>query len=114
MRYINFDGFSSLFWFYTLKKQNKPCVWEPHRGTGMNILLREWPMPTQLLISGTLFAVRYSPLSGRWESWLMSATEYIAIDSTPLRAGVHVDGRSGLARPDQSASHTRARVTTCV
>ena len=27
------------------------------------------------------------------ESWLMSATEYIAIDNTLLRAGVHVHGR---------------------
>ena len=35
-------------------------------------------------------------------SWLISATEYIAIDNTPLRPGVHVDGRSGMARPDQS------------
>ena len=33
----------------------------------------------------------------------MSATEYIAIDNTLLRPGVHVDGRSGMARPDQSA-----------
>ena len=39
------------------------------------------------------------------DSWLMSATEYIAIDNTPLRPGVHVDGRSGMARPDQSAGH---------
>ena len=39
------------------------------------------------------------------ESWLMSATEYIAIDNTLLRPGVHVDGRSGMARPDQSAGH---------
>ena len=35
------------------------------------------------------------------ESWVMSATESIASDNTPLRPGVHVDGRSGLARPDQ-------------
>ena len=41
------------------------------------------------------------------ESWLMSATEYIAIDNTPLRPGVHVDGRSGMARPDQSAGHAK-------
>ena len=34
------------------------------------------------------------------ESWLMSATEYIAIDNTLLWPEVHVDGRSGLARLD--------------
>ena len=39
----------------------------------------------------------------------MSATEYIAIDNTPLRPGVHVDGRSGMARPDQSAGHTKLK-----
>ena len=27
------------------------------------------------------------------ESWLISATEYIAIDNTPLRPGIHVDGK---------------------
>ena len=43
------------------------------------------------------------------ESWLMSATEYIAIDDTPLRPGVHVDGRSGMARPDQSAGHAKLK-----
>ena len=41
------------------------------------------------------------------ESWLMYATEYIAIDNTLLRPGVHVDGRSGMARPDQSAGHAK-------
>ena len=40
----------------------------------------------------------------------MSATEYIAIDNTPLRPGVHVDGRSGVARLVMPIS----RVTTCV
>ena len=43
------------------------------------------------------------------ESWLMSATEYIAIDNTPLRPGGHVDGRSGMARPDQSAGHAKLK-----
>ena len=43
------------------------------------------------------------------ESWLMSATEYIAIDNTPLRPGVHVDGSSGIARPDQSACHAKLK-----
>ena len=43
------------------------------------------------------------------ESWLMSATEYIAIDNTPLWPGVHVDGRSGMARPDQSAGHAKLK-----
>ena len=39
----------------------------------------------------------------------MSATEYIAIDNTPLRPGVHVDGSSGMARPDQSAGHAKLK-----
>ena len=43
------------------------------------------------------------------ESWLMSATKYIAIDNTPLRPGFHVDGRSGMARPDQSAGHAKLK-----
>ena len=43
------------------------------------------------------------------ESWLMSATEYIAIDNTLLRPGVQVDGRSGMARPDQSAGHAKLK-----
>ena len=42
---------------------------------------------------------------GSW--WLMSATEYIAIDNTLLRPGVLVDGRSQMARPDQSAGHAK-------
>ena len=37
----------------------------------------------------------------------MSATEYIAIDNTLLRPRVHVDGRSGMVRPDQSAGHAK-------
>ena len=41
------------------------------------------------------------------ESWLMSATKYIASDNTPLWPGVNVDGRSGLARPDQSPGHAK-------
>ena len=43
------------------------------------------------------------------ELWLMSATEYIAIDNTPLRPGFHVHGRSGMARPDQSAGHAKLK-----
>ena len=43
------------------------------------------------------------------EPWLMSATEYIVIDNTPLRPGVHVDGRSGMARHDQSAGHAKLK-----
>ena len=43
------------------------------------------------------------------ESWLISATECIAIDNTPLRPGVHVDGRPGVAIPDQSAGHTKLK-----
>ena len=43
------------------------------------------------------------------ESWLMSATEYIAIDNTLLRPGVPVDGRPGVARPDQSAGHAKPK-----
>ena len=43
------------------------------------------------------------------ESWLMSATEYIVIDNTLLWPGVHVDGKSGMARPDQSAGHAKLK-----
>ena len=39
----------------------------------------------------------------------MSATEYSAIDNTPLWTGVHLDGRSGLTRPDQSAGHAKLK-----
>ena len=38
-----------------------------------------------------------------------SATKYIVIDNTPLRPGIHVDGRPGLARPDQSAGHAKLK-----
>ena len=43
------------------------------------------------------------------DSWLMSATEYIAIDNTLLQAGVHVDRRSGMACPDQLAGHAKLK-----
>ena len=43
------------------------------------------------------------------ESWLISATEYIVIDNTSLWRGVHIDGKSGLARPDQSAGHAKVK-----
>ena len=36
------------------------------------------------------------------ESWLISATEYIASGNTSLQPGVHVDERSDLVRLDQS------------
>ena len=39
----------------------------------------------------------------------MSATEYIAIDNKSLRPGVYVDGRSGMARPDQSAGYAKLK-----
>ena len=39
------------------------------------------------------------------ESWLIFVTEYIVIVNTSLRPRIHVDGRSGLAQPDQSAGH---------
>ena len=39
----------------------------------------------------------------------MSATEYIVIDITLFRPGVHVDGRSGMARPDQSVGHAKLK-----
>ena len=35
------------------------------------------------------------------KSWLISATEYIAIDNAPPWPGIHVAWRSGLTRPDQ-------------
>ena len=34
------------------------------------------------------------------ESWLTSATEYIAINNIPLRPEIRVDGRSGLVWHD--------------
>ena len=43
------------------------------------------------------------------ESWLISATEYIAIDNTPLWPRIHVDGRSGLVRLDQSAGYAKLK-----
>ena len=43
------------------------------------------------------------------ESWLTSATEYIAADNSTLRPGLHVDGRSGLARLYQSVGHAKLK-----
>ena len=43
------------------------------------------------------------------ESWLISATEYIAIDNTPLQPGIHVERRTGLAQSDQSVGHTKPK-----
>ena len=74
---------------------------EPHRDRGVNILLENGQIPhnssyeapclpwgaTREVDDGILVV----------ESWLMSATAYIAIDNTPLCSGVNVDGRSGLA-----------------
>ena len=39
----------------------------------------------------------------------VSNTEYIAVDNTPLRPGVHVDGRSGMDPHDQSAGHAKLK-----
>ena len=89
------------------------CVWEPHRGTGVNILLENGQYPhnssyeapclpwsaTREVDNGILVV----------ESWLISAIEYIAIDNTPLRPEIHIDRRSGLARPDQSAGHDKLK-----
>ena len=88
-------------------------MWEPHSGAGVNILLENGQYPhnssyeapclpwgaTREVDDGILVV----------ESWLMSATGYIAIDNTPLRPGVHVDGRSGMAQPDQSAGHAKLK-----
>ena len=43
------------------------------------------------------------------ESWLISATEYIAIDNTPLWPRIHVGGR-----PDQSTGYAKFKSTTLV
>ena len=89
-------------------------VWgEPHSGAGLNILLENGQYPhnssyeAPCLPWGATREVDDGILV--FESWLMSATEYIAIDNTPLRPGVHVDGRSGMARPDQSAGHAKLK-----
>ena len=85
------------------------CEWPSARYRGEDSLW-EWPIPTQLLVWGTLFAARCDEWSGWWvESWLIPATEYIAIDNAPLRPEVHVDGRSGFARPDLSAGHAKLK-----
>ena len=85
------------------------CVGEPHFSTGVNILLENGQYP-----HNSSYEAPCLPWSATREvdegilvveSWLTSATEYIAIDNTPLQPGVHVDGRSGMARPDQSAGH---------
>ena len=56
------------------------------------------------------------------ESWLKSATEYIAINNIPLRPGINniplrpgirVDGRSALARHDESAGQTKISNMFC-
>ena len=39
----------------------------------------------------------------------MSATDNTAIYNTLLRPGVHVDERSGMARPDKSAGHAKLK-----
>ena len=85
-------------------------MWEPHRGAGVNILFENGQSPhnsyeAPCLPCGATHEVGNGILVV--ESWLMSATEYIAIDNTPLRPGVHVDRRSGMARPDQSAGHAK-------
>ena len=43
------------------------------------------------------------------ESWLYLATEYIAIDKTPLWPGIHVHGGSGSACRDLSAGHAKLK-----
>ena len=43
------------------------------------------------------------------DSWLIFATECVDIGNTSLRPGIHVDGRSRLARPDQSAGHAKLK-----
>ena len=43
------------------------------------------------------------------ESWLISATEYIAIGSTPPQLRIYVDRRLELARPDQSGGYAKLK-----
>ena len=99
--------------FWPVIVHNPLCVWGPQRGTGVNILLENGQYPHNS---------SYEALCLPWgatrevddgilvvESWLMSATQYIAIDNTLLRPGVRVDGRSGMARPDQSAGHAKLK-----
>ena len=89
-------------------------MWELHRGTGVNILFENGQYPhnssyeAPCLSWGATREVDDGILV--IESWLMSATEYIAIDNTLLRPGVHVDGRSRMARPDQSGGHAKLKI----
>ena len=87
------------------------CVWEPQRGTGVNILFENGQYP-----HNSSYEAPCLPLGATREvddgilvveSW--SATEYIAIDNTLLLPRVHVDGRSEMARPDQSAGHAKLK-----
>ena len=86
---------------------------EPHSGAGVNILLENGQYPhnssyeAPCLLWGATREVDDGILVV--ESWLMSATEYIAIDNTLLRPGVHVDGRSWMAWPDQLAGHAKLK-----
>ena len=88
-------------------------MWEPRRGAGVNIssengqYLYNFSFEAPCLPWGATHEVDDGILVV--ESWLTSATEYIAIDNTPLWPGVHVDGRSGLARPDQLAGHAKLK-----
>ena len=94
-----------------------PCVCvgggEPHRGTGVNILLENGQYPhnpsyeAPCLPWGATREVNDGILVV--ESWLISATEYITIVNTPLWPEVHVDGRSEMARPDKSAGHAKLK-----
>ena len=89
------------------------CVCEHHHGRGVNIIFENGQYPhnssydTPCLPCGATREVDDGILAV--ESWLMSATKYIAIDNAPLRPGVHVDGRSRMARPDQSAGHAKLK-----
>ena len=87
------------------------CVWGggggPQRGTVVNILSENGQYPHNSSYEAP--CVPRGVTGEVDESWQISAVEYIAIDNTPLRDGIHVDGSSRLARRDQSAGHAKLK-----
>ena len=75
-------------------------MWKPHHVTGVNIFFENGQRPHNSSYEALCVPLREIRLLDDGilvvESWLISATEYIAIDNSPLQPRVHVDGRSGL------------------
>ena len=79
----------TLTWFSFYRYKTLPCVWEPHRGTGVNILLENVKYPhnssyeANCLPWGAIREMDDGILVV--ESWLMSATEYTSARSSCRR-----------------------------